>query len=90
MNEFARSASIEISRRTLIRGVAVVGSAPFLAMSGNPAAAYTQQQVTYQDHPFGQWQCSNCTHFIKPHSCLTVEGIISPKGWCKGWTNVPV
>lgn len=35
LGKFARGASTEVSRRTVIRGVAAVGSAPFLAMSAS-------------------------------------------------------
>ena len=102
MSNFIKGALTEISRRAMIRGVAIVGSAPFLAMSVNNAAAqaapqlpplprgakYTQAQVAYQDNPLGGQQCSQCIQFIKPRSCRTVEGIISPNGWCRAWTNV--
>jgi hypothetical protein len=50
-----------------IRGAAVVGSAPFLAMSGFSAAACTQERVAHQDRPYFDRRCGNCTHFIKPH-----------------------
>jgi hypothetical protein len=102
MSNFIKGALTEISRRAMIREVAIVGSAPFLAMSVNNAAAqpapqlpplppgakYTQAQVAYQDSPVGGQQCSQCIKFIKPRSCRTVEGIISPNGWCRAWTNV--
>lgn len=102
MSNFIKGALPEISRRAMIRGVAIVGSAPLLAMSVNNVAAqaapqlpplprgakYTQAQVAYQDYPLGGQQCSQCIQFIKPRSCRTVEGIISPNGWSRGWTNV--
>ena len=87
MGEFTRHASVEISRRTLMRAVA--GAAPLLALSAKPAAAYSKAEAGYQDHPYGDQQCSKCSHFVKPHACVTVYGFISANGWCKGWTTIP-
>jgi hypothetical protein len=60
-----------------------------LAAAGAVRSAYSQQApklaktaVMYQDHPKGNQQCSNCVHFLPPHSCQIVEGEISPNGWC--------
>jgi hypothetical protein len=89
MGDITEHPSVEISRRTWMRGVAVAGAWPLLALGVKPASAYSQEQAGYQDHPYGDQKCSKCTHFIKPHSCLTVYGFISPNGWCKGWTTIP-
>jgi hypothetical protein len=92
MNNLFKNNSSAISRRILLQGAAVIGSAPWFALEANPALAfqYSQVAVGYQDHPNGDQKCSQCSHFIKPHSCLTVEGVISPKGWCKGWITEKV
>jgi len=48
-----------------------------------PAAAkMPQKAVKYQDTPKGDQRCDNCSLFEAPNSCKTVEGTISPEGWC--------
>jgi hypothetical protein len=89
-----RIVSVEMSRRMLFRGVAI-GAVPAFAMGPawagfDPTFKNGQASVGYQDHPNGGQQCSQCVHFIRPHSCQTVEGFISPQGWCKGWKTVKV
>jgi anaerobic selenocysteine-containing dehydrogenase len=80
--------SAEISRRTLLAAVAAAGSAPILAASVTPAMAkIAQTAVGYQDSPKGDRSCSNCNLFQPPSSCKTVDGTISPNGWCKIWVK---
>ena len=78
-----------ISRRKILT-VAAAGAAG--AVSGvativgtsTPALAAkaSQKSVKYQDTPKGEARCENCTLFEPPNSCKTVEGTISPEGWC--------
>lgn len=74
-----------VSRRSLLRGVAVAaGSAAFLAATVEPAAAkMTQQAAGYQDKPSGDQTCASCALFQAPASCTLVDGTISPNGWCR-------
>lgn len=43
----------------------------------------SQEQADYRDHRKGQAMCNRCTMFRLVNKCITVEGIISPFGWCK-------
>jgi high potential iron-sulfur protein len=46
------------------------------------AAKAPQKAVKYQDMPKGEQRCDNCALFEPPSSCKTVDGTISPEGWC--------
>ena len=47
----------------------------------------SKEQAKYQDSPKGDQKCSNCNFFIEPNACQTVEGEISPEGWCQLWVE---
>jgi hypothetical protein len=80
--------STEITRRSVLAGVAAAGSIPVLAMSACPALAkMSEASVAYQDAPKGDRSCANCALFQAPSSCKTVGGVISPNGWCKIWVK---
>jgi hypothetical protein len=88
MSKTFKLGSIEISRRTLLQGVAVAGSVPLLALRGGPAAAKTAQSaVAYETSPKGGHSCGTCSSFEPPSSCKLVDGSISPNGWCKLWSQ---
>jgi hypothetical protein len=74
------------SRRAFCKGCAsTLGAAVLIALGPKLASAQakmTQQQVSYQDTPRGPRQCDNCKLFEKPNACKSVEGVISPHGWC--------
>lgn len=75
-----------ISRRNILAGGAVAGSIPLLALSGSRAEAkISQAAVAYQNNPKGNQSCSVCGHFQPPSSCKTIDGTVSPNGWCKIW-----
>lgn len=74
----------EISRR---RALAVaLGAASGAAIVGAVAPAHAakapQKAVKYQDTPKGDQSCENCALFEAPASCKTVDGTVSPQGWC--------
>jgi hypothetical protein len=46
------------------------------------AAKMSQELVNYQGSPKGFQQCSNCKFFTAPNACQSVDGAISPNGWC--------
>jgi len=93
--------SPEFSRRSVLRKLAFglrnlalgAGAAALLgtAVSGRAAAQTkaTQKSVGYQDTPKGAQRCDNCRQFEPPSSCKTVEGTISPAGWCKVYVKKP-
>jgi len=53
------------------------------------AAKVSQQVVKYQDMPKGEQHCENCLHFQPPSSCQSVEGTVSPQGWCMIYAKKP-
>jgi hypothetical protein len=53
------------------------------------AAKAPQKAVKYQDTPKGEQQCDNCALFEAPSSCKTVDGTISPQGWCMVYAKKP-
>jgi hypothetical protein len=85
----------KISRRTLLKGAAVVtGIALVSAFAGKALAAKsTKAAMKYQDKPKGNQKCSNCQLFIPGKTpkangtCQVVEGSISPKGWCTAYVK---
>ena len=74
-------------RRVLTVAAAAAGTvAGVTAMVGistpAQAAKAPQKAVKYQDTPKGEQRCDNCALFEPPSSCKTVDGTISPEGWC--------
>ena len=84
MNEHSKA---QVNRRTLLVGVA--GALPLIALgaTGAKAAKMSQSAVRYQDSPKDGKKCSDCSLFIAPNSCKTVDGTISPNGWCALWVK---
>ena len=85
MSDHAKSA--QVSRRTLLIGAA--GALPLIALGATSAKAakMAQSAVRYQNTPKDGKQCSGCNLFISPSSCKTVDGTISPSGWCALWVK---
>jgi hypothetical protein len=86
MSEMPKVRAAEFSRRSLLQSAAsVAGAAAVLCVTANHAAAakVSQKAVAYQDAPKGSQQCDNCGLFQPPNACKTVDGTISPKGWCR-------
>jgi hypothetical protein len=83
-----RVRSLDLSRRALLVGGAVAGSIPLLGVSISPAdAKISQAAVAYQNGPKGNQSCATCVRFQPPSSCQTIEGTISPGGWCGIWAQ---
>jgi High potential iron-sulfur protein len=78
---------IEMSRRLMLhRVMTAAGAVAMAGVTANRAVAQaknSQQTVAYQDKPQGSQRCDNCSLFEPPAACKTVEGKISPQGWCK-------
>lgn len=85
--------SNKISRRqalTFAAGVSTIGSMVAIgAMTPAHAAKVAQKVVKYQDTPKGDLRCDNCALFEAPSSCKTVDGTISPQGWCAVYARKP-
>ncbi len=75
-----------VSRRAVL--VAAAGAASVLALtSGSAEAKIAQTGVRYQDLPKDGKQCDGCKLFVAPNACKTVDGAISPQGWCALWVK---
>ncbi|HLJ01609.1 MAG TPA: high-potential iron-sulfur protein [Bradyrhizobium sp.] len=84
-NKFSR-------RRVLSVVVGAAGAATGAAIIGTPRPAYAkvpQKTVKYQDTPKGDQTCENCALFEAPSSCKTVDGAVSPQGWCIVYARKP-
>jgi High potential iron-sulfur protein len=88
--------SNRISRRrvlTIVAGAtgASIATAAAVIGASTPARAAKapQKAVKYQDTPKGEQRCENCSLFEAPSSCKTVDGTISPQGWCIVYAKLP-
>jgi hypothetical protein len=85
MSEYRKQA--QVSRRTLLIGAA--GALPLITLgaTGAKAAKMAQSAVRYQNSPKDGKECSGCNLFVAPNACKSVEGTISPSGWCALWVK---
>jgi hypothetical protein len=78
--------SVQISRRSLLGGAIWASGAATMLVAADTqparAAKISQSVVKYQDSPKGEQKCSNCKLFTAPNACQTVDGTVSPDGWC--------
>src|SRR5438477_628778 len=91
-----------ISRRNFLgaacSGAAAVGGGiASLAMPGDAKAEdwtwgadVWKSRARYQDYSNGPARCAGCVHFRPPDRCEIVEPWISPNGWCRFFTPIPV
>ena len=85
MNKCTESATV--SRRSILIAAAGVPPLVFLGATDARAAKLAQKAVRYQDSPKDGKQCDGCNLFVAPNACKSVEGNISPKGWCSLWVK---
>jgi len=78
--------SLQSRRALLRRSLLVAGGAVAVASGAFPASAaikkMSQKAASYQVTPKGAARCDACALFQKPAACQSVEGVISPQGWC--------
>jgi hypothetical protein len=96
MSDVTKTLPPQFSRRLTLRSfVSIAGGAVMLGttMSADRAVAAptknAQKTVGYQGTPQGTARCDGCTQFEAPSSCKTVEGSISPTGWCRIYIKKP-
>jgi len=88
-----------LSRRRFLK--ASVTSAAIVGVGGLSGCMYSptvmqaagttpKSAARYRDSPNRGRRCAGCTHFLKPNRCEIVAGEISPNGWCRFHTPVPV
>ena len=82
-----KAKSDDVSRRTVLIGAA--GALPLLALAatGAKAAKLSQTAARYQNSPKDGKTCSGCNLFVPPNACKSVDGTISPNGWCALWVK---
>jgi hypothetical protein len=77
-----------VTRRRFLNGSAVLAGAIGLAgmlKSRRAEAKIAPNLVGYQDTPKDGRDCAGCQLFEPPNACKSVDGTISPNGWCKLW-----
>ena len=90
MNDNTEQSSL--TRRGVLRTLASVAGAGAmleLGITQAQAAKMAQKAVAYQDTPNGDKRCDGCNLFQAPNACKTVDGEISPSGYCKIWVKKP-
>lgn len=77
--------STDLDRRRLLKTAATAAGAAAVIGAGvtTASAKMAQKAVGYQDTPKDGKQCDGCTNWRPPNGCATVDGEISPKGWCR-------
>ena len=77
-----------VTRRRFLNGSAAlaggIGVAGMLT-SRQAQAKIAPNLVGYQDTPKDGHNCAGCALFEPPNACKSVDGTISPNGWCKLW-----
>jgi hypothetical protein len=87
MASFGNAHTLNISRRGLLRGAALISGGAALASSlaAIPAAAQTklsQAAADYRATPRGGARCNTCNQWLAPTDCKVVQGPVSATGWC--------
>ncbi len=73
-------------RRFLHSSAALVGGIGLTSLAAREAQAkIAQNLVAYQGTPKDGQNCAGCKLFEPPNACKSVDGVISPNGWCKLW-----
>lgn len=77
--------STDLDRRRLLKTAATAAGAAAVIGAGvtTASAKMAPKAVAYQDTPKDGKQCDTCTNWRPPNGCATVDGEISPKGWCR-------
>lgn len=78
---------MSVSRRHLIHRAAALAGGIGLAnlVTSQAQAKIAPNMVGYQDTPKDGHDCAGCKLFEPPNACKSVEGVISPNGWCRLW-----
>ena len=72
-------------RRGVLGFLAVAAAALGLASLARAVEKLGMVDVNYQQTPKGKQRCDNCRVWDPPNHCLSVDGEISPSGWCIIW-----
>jgi hypothetical protein len=79
-------------RKRLKQGALILAALPLLGWQRAGAAKAPKAALHYQDRPKDGRQCADCVEFVPPVDlpegrCRSVEGAISPHGWCMAFTR---
>jgi hypothetical protein len=74
----------EMRRRGALR-LGLAAAAALFAQAARAVVKLSMVDVDYQQRPKGKQRCDNCRVWDPPSRCATVEGEISPAGWCRIW-----
>ncbi len=80
---------MSVSRRRFLHGsAALVGGVGLASLVSREASAkIAPNLIGYQATPNGGHDCAGCKLFEPPSACKTVDGVISPQGWCRMWVK---
>lgn len=78
---------MSVSRRRFLRSSSVLVGGLGLAglVAAEAQAKVAPNLVGYQPTPKDGHDCVGCKLFEPPAACKSVDGVISPNGWCKLW-----
>ena len=78
---------MSVTRRGFLHSsAALVGGIGLASVVTKEASAkIAPNLVAYQPTPKDGHDCKGCKLFESPNACKSVEGVISPSGWCKIW-----
>jgi hypothetical protein len=79
--------SAGVTRRRVLLTAASAAPGLVFGATGAKAAKLAQKAVRYQDTPKDGKRCDGCNLFVAPNACKSVEGTISPAGWCTLWVK---
>ncbi|HEV2335810.1 MAG TPA: hypothetical protein VGS13_09965 [Stellaceae bacterium] len=81
---------MSVTRRGFLHSsVALVGGIGLASVVAKEASAKVAQKlVAYQTTPKDGHDCKGCKLFEPPNACKSVDGDISPSGWCKLWIKL--
>jgi hypothetical protein len=66
--------------------LAFLGGVGITILSTKEAAAKIKPElIGYQPTPQNGHSCATCNLFEPPRGCKSVDGDISPEGWCRLW-----
>lgn len=78
-----------LSRRNVLTAAVGAATGATIVFATPVHAKTAQKAVKYQDTPKGDQACENCALFEAPSSCKTVDGTVSPQGWCMVYAKKP-
>ena len=84
----SRRAAVKALGAAVAAGCCLAGKARAEDYKPQEQTKLTKAAAHYQDQPKGAEVCARCPYFIQPHSCVAVEGEISPTGWCPIYTTI--